>query len=47
VTGTPAFFINGRMVVGAQPYEAFAQVIEDELERAARRSSPGAVSARP
>jgi protein-disulfide isomerase len=34
VTGTPAFFINGRMLVGAQPYEAFAQVIEDELERA-------------
>ncbi len=34
VTGTPAFFINGRMLVGAQPYEAFAQVIDEELERA-------------
>ena len=34
VTGTPAFFINGRVLVGAQPYEAFAQVIDDELERA-------------
>jgi len=35
VTGTPAFFINGRMLVGAQPYESFVQVIEDELARAA------------
>lgn len=35
VSGTPAFFINGRMVVGAQPFEAFAQVIDDELERLA------------
>jgi protein-disulfide isomerase len=34
VSSTPAFFINGRLVVGAQPYEAFAQVIDDELERA-------------
>ena len=33
VSGTPAFFINGRMVVGAQPFEAFAQVIDDELGR--------------
>jgi protein-disulfide isomerase len=37
VTGTPAFFINGRMLVGAQPFESFASVIEDELERAARK----------
>jgi protein-disulfide isomerase len=34
VSSTPAFFINGRLVVGAQPYEAFAQVIDDELARA-------------
>jgi protein-disulfide isomerase len=38
VTGTPAFFINGRLLVGAQPFEAFAQIIDDELSRAARRS---------
>jgi protein-disulfide isomerase len=31
VTGTPAFFINGRMLVGAQPIEQFRQVINDEL----------------
>ena len=39
VTGTPAFFINGRMVVGAQPFEAFAQVIDDELSRVASASA--------
>ena len=33
VTGTPAFFVNGRFLNGAQPYEAFAQIIDDELER--------------
>jgi predicted DsbA family dithiol-disulfide isomerase len=31
VTGTPAFFINGRLVSGAQPLETFTRVIEDEL----------------
>jgi protein-disulfide isomerase len=33
VTGTPAFFINGRMLGGAQPAEAFMQVIDEELAR--------------
>jgi protein-disulfide isomerase len=33
VTGTPAMFINGRMLVGAQPFAAIAAVIEDELQR--------------
>ena len=31
VTGTPAFFVNGRMLVGAQPFEKFKDVIDDEL----------------
>ncbi len=31
VTGTPAFFINGRLLSGAQPFEAFKRVIDDEL----------------
>jgi protein-disulfide isomerase len=31
VSGTPTFFINGIKLVGAQPYEAFKQVIEAEL----------------
>jgi len=33
VTGTPAFFINGRMLVGAQPIEQFRELINDELSR--------------
>ena len=33
VSGTPAFFVNGRPLVGALPFEAFQQVIEDELAR--------------
>jgi len=32
VTGTPAFFINGRLLSGAQPYEAFKRLIDEELE---------------
>ena len=31
VTGTPAFFINGRMLSGAQPFEKFKEVIDEEL----------------
>jgi protein-disulfide isomerase len=34
VTGTPAFFINGRLIGGAQPLEAFTDVIDEELARA-------------
>ena len=34
VTGTPTFFINGRMLVGAKPYSEFKSIIEDELSRA-------------
>ena len=33
VGSTPAFFINGRFLSGAQPYESFAEIIDDELER--------------
>jgi len=31
IDGTPAFFINGRMLVGAQPVENFKQMIDEEL----------------
>jgi protein-disulfide isomerase len=34
LTGTPSFFINGREISGAQPLEAFAAIIDDELARA-------------
>ena len=33
VTGTPATFINGRRVVGAQPYEVFKEIIDEELAK--------------
>jgi protein-disulfide isomerase len=32
-TGTPAFFVNGRYLSGAKPFEAFAKVINAELAR--------------
>lgn len=34
VRGTPAFYINGILVSGAQPFEVFAQVIDAELAKA-------------
>jgi len=33
VSGTPAFFINGILISGAQPYSSFKEVIESELSR--------------
>ncbi len=32
ITGTPGFLINGRVLSGAQPIEAFEAVIDEELE---------------
>ncbi len=32
VSGTPGFFINGRFFSGAQPYDAFKKMIDEELE---------------
>jgi protein-disulfide isomerase len=32
VSGTPTFFINGRRLIGAQPFAAFAQIINEELD---------------
>jgi protein-disulfide isomerase len=33
VAGTPAFYINGRVISGAQPLDQFVRLIEDELAR--------------
>jgi len=37
--GTPTFFLNGRMLVGAQPFEVFQAAIEEELAKALRPRS--------
>ena len=37
VSGTPAFFINGINLSGAQPLERFVEIIESELERQAQK----------
>lgn len=33
VDGTPAFFVNGYRMVGAQPFSEFEKVIEEELKK--------------
>jgi len=33
VRGTPTFYVNGNKLVGAQPYSAFEQLIEQELKQ--------------
>jgi len=33
VDSTPAYFINGRLIIGARPFEAFKDVIDAELGR--------------
>jgi protein-disulfide isomerase len=38
---TPHFFINGRRLVGAQPYEKFQQLVDAGLENAKRLLSQG------
>lgn len=34
VNSTPMFYVNGRVLSGAQPYETFVSVIDEELSRA-------------
>jgi protein-disulfide isomerase len=38
VNGTPAFFINGRMLSGAQPFEAFKVIIDEEVAKSGPKS---------
>lgn len=33
-SGTPTFFVNGRQLVGAQPFEKFKELIEEEIKKA-------------
>ena len=37
VEGTPSFFINGRFINGAQPYEVFKKIIEEELVKSSNK----------
>lgn len=37
VRGTPAFFINGRYLSGARPYDQFKTLVDEELARAGQR----------
>lgn len=38
VTGTPAFFVNGRRLSGALPYEQFKEIFEEELAKSKDKS---------
>jgi len=40
--GTPAFFINGRFLSGAQPIDRFKAIIDEELKKADERVKGGA-----
>ena len=41
IQGTPNFFIDGRPVRGAVPYEQFKSVVEDELARGKKLAAKG------
>lgn len=42
VTGTPGFFVNGRFLSGAKPFEEFAAAVNAELKRLNLPIPPGA-----
>jgi len=41
--GTPHFFVNGRRLAGAQPYEVFDELVREELAKASERQLQGDV----
>jgi protein-disulfide isomerase len=45
VSSTPAFFVNGRFISGAQPIEQFSALIDDELKKANERIAAGTPAA--
>src|SRR5213075_126508 len=47
VTGTPAFFVNGRFLNGAKPFAAFAELINAELQKQGKPIPAGAQTAPP
>jgi protein-disulfide isomerase len=46
-TGTPAFFVNGRYMSGARPFDDFAKAIDAELTRLKIPIPPGAHAPQP
>jgi len=44
VKSTPTFFINGRLVSGAMPFETFSTIIDDELAKLKAPALPNASS---
>ena len=44
VAGTPALFVNGRMLVGNQPYSEIRKIIEDELRRISAKPAQAIVT---
>jgi protein-disulfide isomerase len=40
-SGTPAFFINGQFLSGAQPFDSFKKVIDQELSKANELAKKG------
>jgi protein-disulfide isomerase len=47
VDGTPALFVNGRFVSGAVSFTRLAELVDDELRRAARGTSSALLTATP
>jgi protein-disulfide isomerase len=47
VAATPTFFVNGRMVTGAIPYETFREIVREERDRVQRRTTSDAGSQSP
>ncbi len=41
VQGTPNFYVDGRNIQGAQPYEEFKKIIDDEIQRANKLIAQG------
>lgn len=41
VSSTPTFFVNGRLVLGAQPFSTFEKIIEEELHHQQSAASKG------
>jgi protein-disulfide isomerase len=44
VRSTPTFFINGRLVSGAMPFEIFSTIIDEELAKQNKHASPSGSS---